>query len=112
MRRLLCLIVAFAAACSRGSVTDPASGAARTALPRELTAAEREVLSSSNAFSFALWNQLNKSQRDTNVFISPLSASFSLGMTLNGASGQTFDEMRSGLQFGGASQQEINQGYK
>src|SRR3989442_1227990 len=40
-------------------------------------------------------------------------ASFALGMTLNGAANQTFNEMRSALQFGGAAeQQEINEGYR
>jgi serine protease inhibitor len=46
------------------------------------------------------------------VFISPLSASMSLGMTLNGARAGTFDAMRSALQFGTTSQADINGGYK
>src|SRR5215212_10893675 len=116
-RRLLVSFYAAAfgltlAACSERGTTDPTPGAALTTLPRDLTTAERSVLSASNAFSFAVWNETNKTQRDSNVFMSPLSASFSLGMTLNGAATQTFDEMRSGLQFGNASQADINAGYK
>ena len=87
-------------------------GAALVALPRSLSAAEQTVLSSSNAFSFALWTRINAAQPDSNVFVSPLSASFSLGMALNGAAGQTFDEMRSGLQFGTTSLADIDAGYK
>jgi serine protease inhibitor len=70
------------------------------------------VLTASNAFSFGLWSAINKAQRDSNVFVSPLSASFALGMTMNGAAGQTYDEMRSALQFGGASLASIDSGYK
>src|SRR5215213_5414097 len=91
------------AACSERGTTDPEPGAALTSLPRDLTTPERSVLGAANAFSFALWNETNKTQRDSNVFMSPLSASFSLGMTLNGAANKTFDEMRAGLQFGNAS---------
>jgi serpin B len=83
-----------------------------TALPRQLTASERQVLDASNAFSFALWSRLNAVQPDSNVFVSPLSASFALGMTMNGAANQTFTEMRSALQFGSAAQHDINEGYR
>src|SRR5262245_12420260 len=101
-------------ACSDSTVGPAGSGQspARTALPRELTAAEHKVIDASNAFAFSLFARVNSAQRDSNVFLSPLSASMALGMTLNGAAGQTFDEMRSALQFGTASQQEINDGYK
>ncbi len=111
---LLCAMLATvgAVACSQNA-TDPSKPAqALTALPRDLSAAEHKVIDASNAFAFSLFGQTNTAQRDSNVFISPLSASFALGMTLNGAANQTFDEMRSALQFGGASQQEINDGYK
>jgi serine protease inhibitor len=70
------------------------------------------VLTAANAFSFALWQRINPTERDSNVFVSPLSASFALGMTLNGAANQTFDEMRSGLQLGGSSLADIDAGYK
>src|SRR5262249_10218660 len=74
--------------------------------------AEQGVVAGSNAFSFALWQKVNAAQKDSNVFISPLSASFALGMTMNGAAGSNWNEMRAALQFGGASQSEINAGYK
>ena len=85
---------------------------ARTALPRPLSPAEQSVLSASNDFSFALWKTINAAQRDSNVFVSPLSVSFALGMTMNGASGPTFDEMRSALRFGTAPLASIDTGYK
>ena len=52
-----------------------------TQLPRALTSAESTVRDASNAFSFALWNKVNAAQsRNQRLFISPLSASFALGI--------------------------------
>ncbi len=103
-----------AAACAttptEGNPSTPPT--ALTALPRALTANEIKVRDAANAFAFALWGRINAAQRDTNVFVSPLSASFALGMTLNGAAGQTADQMRAALQFGSATLPEINAGYK
>ena len=110
---LLCAAITALAACGTPS-TGPSGQPtpARTTLPRNLTDGERSVLSATNAFSFALWKQINTAQKDSNVFVSPLSASFSLGMALNGAANQTLDQMRSALQFGGAPLSDINNGYK
>ena len=83
-----------------------------TALPRDLTTAEHGIVDAADAFSLALWTKINAAQRGSNVFVSPLSASFALGMTLNGAANRTLDEMRSALQFHGASEQDINEGYR
>jgi len=82
------------------------------ALPRALTPSEQKVIAADNAFSFALFARLGAAQADSNVFVSPLSASMALGMAMNGASGTTFDEMRATLGFGAASEAEIDQGYK
>ncbi len=81
------------------------------ALPRALSPAERGVLSASNLFSLALWQRITTSARDSNVFVSPLSASFALGMALNGAAGQTFDQMRTALQLGTQPLADIDTGY-
>jgi serpin B len=108
--------MAGAIGCADPAPTTPAPSqvatAARTALPRDLTPAERGVLASSNAFSIALWHKITSAQRDSNVFVSPLSASLSVGMALGGAAGQTFDELRAGLQFGAQPLGEIDAGYK
>jgi serpin B len=104
---------ALLAACASSMTTEPPrQTAALTVLPRPLSAAESGVLSASNQFSFALWRQVNTTQHDTNVFMSPLSASFALGMTLNGAANQSFDEMRTGLQLGTQPLGGIDTGYK
>jgi serpin B len=114
--RSLTLLLALSsgvAAC-RGS-TDPSGGnqpPVREQLPRALTSAERQVVNSGNAFTFALFREVSATEANANVFISPMSASFSLGMTLNGARGATFDGMRQALQFGTTSQTDINAGYR
>jgi serine protease inhibitor len=83
-----------------------------TQLPRPLTLAESSVRDAANAFSFALWAKVNAAQPDTNVFISPLSASFALGMTMNGAANVTYDQMHAALQFGSLPLSDVNGGYK
>ncbi len=109
----LAVAMTIVACAERATEPSPAArAAALTALPRALTPAERGVLDASNAYSFALWRTINGSSRDSNVFVSPLSASFALGMTMNGANGQTYDEMRSALQFGDASLASIDTGYR
>jgi serine protease inhibitor len=71
-----------------------------------------EVLRAGNDFSLALFRQLAKAQPSKNVFVSPLSASMALGMTMNGARGTTLDAMRATLGVGTADLQQINAGYK
>ena len=79
---------------------------------RPLTAAEQQVATSGNDFSFALFRQVARSEAGKNVFISPLSASMSLGMTMNGAAGTTFDAMRSALSLGTGDMSQLNAGYR
>jgi serine protease inhibitor len=115
--RLVCsAALVSAVACS--SATEPGDqtvskpSPALDALPRQLTAAESKIVTATNDFSFALFRRLSAAQKDGNVFTSPLSASMALGMTMNGAAGSTYDQMKSALAFGGATEQEINDGYK
>jgi len=99
-----------------GDATGPRSGGgpppAITALPRSLTVTESKVRDAANDFSFALLRTVSESQRTANTFISPLSASFALGMLLNGANAQSYDEIQTALQLRGLTQAEINAGYK
>ena len=105
-------LLSFTLALLAGCASDPTAPATLAALPRPLTDAEEFVGGAGNSFSFDLFRQINLDQADSNVFISPLSASMALGMTLNGAAGTTADEMRRALGFGDTSQQSINEGYR
>lgn len=103
-------MVLVAAACSDPG--GPGTGTTIDELPRPLTAAEQKLVTGSNAFAFDLMREINKAQPRENVFVSPLSASMALGMTANGASGTTWDAMRTGLRLGNVSREEIGAGYK
>ena len=81
-----------------------------TQLPRALTAGEVEVIGASNRFAFDLLAQANEA--NDNLFLSPLSASMALGMTMNGADGETWNQMRDVLGFGTLAEEEINASYK
>ncbi len=101
----------LASGCGDGT-TGPNGVEPITRLPRELSAAEQEVIQANNIFAFNLLAKLNGADPDSNIFISPLSASMALGMTLNGAAGTTFDAMRSTLGFGELEQTAINESYR
>jgi serpin B len=83
-----------------------------SALPRQLTTVEAEMVGAANTFGVTLFKAVNTSFADSNVFLSPLSASMALGMTMNGAEGITFEEMRSTLGFGARNYQELNTAYE
>ena len=113
LRYILLPALAFTLSCS-GATTAPGGGDAPPrldALPRPLTAGEQSIVGATNDFSFSLFKAVNSSP-DSNVFTSPLSASFALGMTMNGAAGTTYDQMRAALGFGTMSEADINAGYK
>ena len=89
--------------CSSG-ITNP--------VVRELTPLEKQLVSSSSEFGFNLFKKINKVEAQNNIFISPLSVSMALGMALNGASGTTYDAMKSTLEFSSLTKQQINETYQ
>ena len=103
---LLCTSVFALAACSREFSQEPEKVSVR-----DLTASESAVKRASENFGFTLLQQLHEEAQDDNIFISPLSVSMALGMTLNGANGDTETAMRSTLNMADMSQQQINEAY-
>ncbi|MDZ7333499.1 MAG: serpin family protein [candidate division KSB1 bacterium] len=79
---------------------------------RELTSIEKTIVESDNRFGIKLFQEIVKAQKDTNIFISPLSVSMALGMTLNGAAGTTREAMIRTLELEGLSDQQINENYQ
>ena len=107
----LWLLLPLAAAGCGWLPTDPSPRVDEiTRLPRALSAAEVEVIGASNQFAFGLLEQANHAH--ANLFLSPLSASMALGMTMNGAAGETWNQMRDMLGFGGLAEEEINAAYE
>jgi len=80
--------------------------------PRTLTPTEQSLVQSDNKFGLKLFREIINQEPNKNVFISPLSVSMALGMTYNGADGETKEAMERTLEISGLSLQEINESYK
>jgi len=107
--RFLPFILVFSFfACRNNNVVEPG----QQDINRELTTLEKRIVSSGNSFGLDLFKQVNADQAGQNVFISPLSVSMALGMTLNGANAATRDSMQKTLGFTGMSDQDINESYQ
>jgi serine protease inhibitor len=103
----------LAALASATILTNCSPNAVNTPPPtRPLTRSEAAIVTADNTFGLDLFRQLEREKRGENVFISPLSISMALGMTLNGARGATLDSMRSTLALHGLGQEEINGSYR
>lgn len=79
---------------------------------RNLTQLEKTVVSSTESFGINIFKQINQSEKDKNIFISPFSISTAFGMALNGANGTTYDEIQNTLSLSGLSRQQVNETYK
>ena len=74
---------------------------------------QKEVVVSANRFAFDLFKPVVAGETaGTNIMISPFSVTSALSMTLNGASGGTFDAVKSALRYDGMSLEEINDTYR
>ena len=78
----------------------------------ELTKKSAELIEADRQFSFEVFKEVYGLSEEENLMISPLSVSYALGMTLNGADGTTRDAFREVLHFGELTDQEVNESYK
>lgn len=83
-----------------------------TALPRELSVAEGKLIQADNAFALKLFREISAAETGKNVFVSPLSVGMALGMTYNGAAGDTRAAMKEALALEGMTIEEVNQSYR
>lgn len=97
-----------------GAGCDWVGGGEETAPPpRALTAVEKKVVEGDNSFGLKLLRSTVEADEDSkNVFLSPISVSMALGMTLNGARGETRAAMEKALQKQDLSPAEINDAYR
>lgn len=73
---------------------------------------QAEVVDKTSAFAFDFFKTLHTTQPAAdNVFVSPLSLHIALGMLVNGAEGQTADEIKKTLGVQSLSQTELNDLY-
>ncbi len=68
-----------------------------------------EKVGTDNSFALDLFRTTNNSTDEENVFVSPLSVSMALSMTLNGAKGATLEEMMHALRANNYSLDDINE---
>lgn len=83
-----------------------------TGINLSLNATEQQQAAGDNTFTFNLFKTVAASSANgTNLFVSPLSVSMALGMTANGANGQTLTDMRSTLGFNDFTEDQVNSYY-
>jgi serine protease inhibitor len=103
-RTILLLIPLFLVSCS-----DDATGPETPTPLRPVSSGELALARANSAFGFTLFTSVADRTPEENVFLSPLSVTMALGMTVNGAAGETWTGLRRALHFEGMSQDEINQ---
>jgi serine protease inhibitor len=79
----------------------------------DLSLQGKMLVAASNDFAFRIFRETEvTSGIEENMMISPLSISYALGMTLNGAGSATYDSIRKVLGFDQLSLHDINYNYK
>ncbi len=79
----------------------------------KLSPTQIQIVDGGNQFGFNLLKEINRTESPSkNLFISPLSIHLALGMTWNGASGNTRSEMAQAMRFPSLSDEQINAAYK
>jgi len=71
-----------------------------------------QILEADRQFAFELFGKVNALNEEDNYMISPLSVSYALGMTMNGAAETTLDAFYDVLHFGDLTNLEVNESYK
>ena len=71
-----------------------------------------EIIEADKAFGFELFREVLGLSDEENIMISPMSVSYALGMTYNGAAGATLEAFEKVLHFEGLTEQEVNESYK
>jgi serpin B len=103
----LCILIVGFVSCNKNNV-NPDKGKDLVLSP-----AEQQKVAADNAFTLKLFKQISATATgNDNLFVSPLSVSFAMGMTINGAKGETLQSINNTMNFNGFSQDTINSYYK
>jgi serine protease inhibitor len=70
-----------------------------------------EIIEADLAFGFELFREVYLHSDAVNIMISPMSVSYALGMTYNGAAGTTLEAFEQVLHFEELTNQEVNESY-
>ena len=107
MKRIAALfLIVLLVSCNDSSDVQPEN----TPNLRAMSATELQVSKSINNFAFDLFNNLNQVPTE-NSFMSPLSVSMALGMTMNGASDETQQSILNTIDYSEFTAAEVNQAY-
>ncbi|MBB5282101.1 serpin B [Rhabdobacter roseus] len=99
-------VLAGMGSCREGSTQDP------TPITRSVQVSPR-VAARTTDFAFDFFQSLQATQpADKNLFVSPLSLHIALGMLLNGAAGETAQQIQNALKLEGLTQAELNEAYQ
>lgn len=105
---LLCLGTLTIAACKKGGV-NPNNGPGKDLV---LSATEQQQIGPDNAFTLKLFKaDVGTIANNQNLIISPLSVSFAMNMTSNGANGQTLTDIRKTMEVDGFTEDQVNSYY-
>lgn len=102
------ILTLFSVSCSKTDDSLPTEP-----VPINLTRDQISLVESENTFAFDIFNQVLKSAATgANIIISPLSVSYALSMTVNGANGTTRDSIIKALRLNGITPDALNNSYK
>lgn len=108
---LLILLTSVVSSCSRISygqeISSTPDNKPQPMQPIELTPEQQQFVIDGNSYAFKMTAAVEESEKG-NVLLSPLSASYVLGMVSNGASGQTREQMAATLGFSSANETAMN----
>ncbi len=104
----LCLLVIFSVSCSYHDLPVPSNKPNLKAL----STSEQMLSSANNDFAFNLFRSIQSEASQDNIFISPLSVTMAMAMTMNGACDSTQQSILKLLQFGNYTPQEVDQACK
>jgi serine protease inhibitor len=89
------------------------AGPVRKEVPKiTLQKKSAEIIKADKAFGFELFRQVYSLTEEENLMISPISVSYALGMTYNGAAGTTLEAFNDVLHFGELTTEEVNESYR
>jgi len=103
----LVLLLSFSA-CDKKK-TEPIE---KTPYEMQFTEKSVEVIQGSNAFGVELFKAVALEDENTNLMLSPLSASTALTLLLNGCDGETYTQIRDMLGFEDMTNEQINEAYQ
>jgi len=105
---ILLITISLSISCEKSNDDNPGDP-----VPINLTDKQVALVKSGNEFAFDIFRKtLENEAPEKNIMISPLSISYALSMTVNGADGPTRDSILKALRVSNISIEELNRSYK